>query len=309
MDLTAFAQNEKAKKTLLDMVQKKRITHAVLLAGPHGVGKKTFARLMAAAILCEKDTPCFGCNSCKKVLEGKHPDVQEFTEFTKPRSFSVDEVRKIRREAYISPNESEKRIFILANAESMGTEAQNALLKIIEEPPPHAVFILTVQDPSSLLTTVLSRVVTVPISPVDEKTVKKFVAERCDDKTLCETACALSQGSIGRAIEIAENEPLTKAAQTAIDIIKSAVRGDRYETLRLLSASAQSNELFDILDFMAAILENAMTKKDDFISKQITLSQKRVLKMLEAVINAKRSMTFNVNKSLLMTHLCVKMYE
>ena len=309
MNLNTFLQNEKAKKTLLDMVQKKRITHAVLLAGPKGVGKKAFARLMAAAFLCEKETPCFSCNSCKKVLEGKHPDVTEITEFTKPRSFSVDEVRRIRREAYISPNESEKRIFILANAESMGVEAQNALLKIIEEPPQHAVFILTVCDTTALLSTVLSRVVTIPISPVDDMSVKQFVTDKTSDKELLETACALSQGSIGRACEIIENEDLTKAAQTAIEIIKSAVRADRYETLKLLSTAAQSSELFDILDFMAIILENAMTKKTDFISKQLTCSQKRILKMLESVINAKRSMTFNVNKSLLMTHLCVKMYE
>ena len=309
MSLNSFAQNEKAKKTLLDMVQKKRITHAVLLAGPRGVGKKTFARLLAAAILCGKDDPCFECVSCKKVLEGKHPDVTEITEYIKPRSFSVDEVRRIRKEAYISPNESEKRIFILANAESMGVEAQNALLKIIEEPPPHAVFILTVQDTGALLPTVLSRVVTVPINPVDDDTVRNFVKEKTNDGELINTACALSQGSVGRALEIIENDNLKKAADTAIEVVKSAVRGDRYETLKLLSAVAQSSEIFDVLDFMVAILENAMTKKNDELSRQINCSGKRTMKMLEAVINAKRSMTFNVNKSLLMTHLCVKMYE
>ncbi len=309
MNLNSFAQNEKAKKTLLDMVQKKRITHAVLLAGPRGVGKKTFARLLAAAVLCGKDTPCFDCASCKKVLEGKHPDVIEITEYIKPRSFSVDEVRRIRREAYISPNESEKRIFILANAESMGVEAQNALLKIIEEPPPHAVFILTVQDTGALLPTVLSRVVTVPINPVDDDVVEEFVKEKTNDQKLINIACALSQGSVGRAVEIVENDSLKKAADTAIEVVKSAVRGDRYETLKLLSAVASSSEIFDILDFMVAILENAMTQKTDVISQQINCSSKRTMKMLEAVINAKRSMTFNVNKSLLMTHLCVKMYE
>ena len=142
-----------------------------------------------------------------------------------------------------------------------------------------------------------------------DDTVKGFLKEKTNDQDLINTACALSQGSIGRAIEIVENESLKKAADTAIDIVKSAVRGDRYETLKLLSAAALSSELFDILDFMVAILENAITKKNDVISKQITCSGKRTMKMLKAVINAKRSTTFNVNKSLLMTHLCVKMYE
>ena len=309
MNLNGFAQNEKAKKTLLDMVQKKRISHAVLLSGPRGVGKKTFARIMAAAVLCKEDTPCFLCQSCRKAAAGSHPDIVEISDHTKPRSFTVDEVRRVRREAYISPNESEKRVFILANAENMGTEAQNALLKIIEEPPPHAVFILTVQDTGALLPTVLSRVVTIPIAPVDDNTVEQLVNQKTDDGELVDIACALSQGSVGRAYEIIENEPLTKAAKIAVDIVKSAVRSDRYETLRLLSSVAQSSELSDILGFMVAMLENAMCKKTDPVTKEVTCSGKRIMKMLEAVIKAKRAMTFNVNKSLLVTHLCVKMYE
>lgn len=308
MDLKTFAQNEKAKSTLLDMVQKKRINHAVLLSGPRGVGKKTFARILAAAILCEEENPCFRCPSCHKALEGIHPDITEVTEYIKHRSFPIDEVRRIRREAYVSPNESDKRIFILANVDSMGIEAQNAMLKIIEEPPPHAMFIMTVQDTGALLQTVLSRVVTIPISPVDDKTCKEYVAKQVPNVDV-ETACAISQGSIGKAMEILQNEKLKKAMDTAIEIVKTAVKGDRYETLRVLTSVAQSSELSEILDFMVAILENAMCKKTDIISKELTTSNKRIMKTLEAVIFAKKAMTYNANKTLLMTHLCVKMYE
>lgn len=308
MDLKTFAQNEKAKSTLLDMVQKKRINHAVLLSGPRGVGKKTFARIMAAAILCEEENPCFRCPSCHKALEGIHPDITEVTEYIKHRSFPIDEVRRIRREAYVSPNESDKRIFILANVDSMGIEAQNAMLKIIEEPPPHAMFIMTVQDTGALLQTVLSRVVTIPISPVDDETCKEYVAKKVPNVDV-ETACAISQGSIGKAMEILQNEKLKKAMDTAIEIVKTAVKGDRYETLRVLTSVAQSSELSEILDFMVAILENAMCKKTDAVSKELTTSNKRIMKMLEAVIFAKKAMTYNANKTLLMTHLCVKMYE
>lgn len=307
MDLKTFAQNEKAKSTLLDMVQKKRINHAVLLSGPRGVGKKTFARILAAAVLCEEETPCFKCPSCHKALEGIHPDITEVTQYIKHRSFPIDEVRRIRREAYVSPNEGEKRIFILANVDSMGAEAQNALLKIIEEPPSHAMFIMTVQDVGALLPTVLSRVITIPISPVDDETCKAEVKKILPD-TDVETACAIAQGSIGKAMEILQNEKLKKAAETAIEIVKTAVKGDRYETLRVLTSVAQSSELAEILDFTAAILENAMCKKTDSISKEISSSAKRIMKMLEAVIYAKKAMTYNANKTLLMTHLCVKMY-
>ncbi len=308
MDLKTFAQNEKAKSTLLDMVQKKRITHAVLLSGPRGAGKKTFARIMAAAILCEEQPPCFRCPICHKALVGIHPDITEVTQYVKHRSFPIDEVRRIRREAYVSPNESEKRIFILANVDSMGIESQNALLKIIEEPPPHAMFIMTVQDVGALLPTVLSRVVTIPISPVDDETCKRYVKEQVPDADV-ETACAISQGSIGKAIEILQNEKLKKAMETAVEVVKTAVKGDRYETLRVLTSIAQSSELVNVLDFMVAILENAMCKKNDAVSKEITSSNKRIMKMLEAVIYAKKAMTYNANKTLLMTHLCVKMYE
>lgn len=312
MDISQlFAQNDNAKKTLLDMVKKKRICHAVLLTGPHGAGKKTFARIMAAAFLCEHDTPCFTCPSCHKALSGIHPDVSETTGYIKPNSFPVDEVRRIRREAYISPNESDYRIFVLADVDNMKSEAQNALLKIIEEPPKHAIFILTAKDTGALLPTVLSRVVTLPINPVDEKTVWEYLKQdRADkDENLAELACSLAQGSIGRAKEILENESLQKAAKTAVEVIDSAVRANRYETLRLLTAAAQSPELPSILDFMAALLENAMLAKKDRISSGINCSNKRIVKMLEAVIFAKNAMSYNTNKALLMTHLCVKMYE
>lgn len=312
MDISKlFAENKKAKQLLHDMVDKGRISHAVLLTGPRGAGKKTFARIMASAFLCTGDN-CFECNSCRKALSGIHPDVSEVLGYTKPRSFPVDEVRRIRREAYISPNEGKYRIFILANAESMGVEAQNSLLKIIEEPPRDTLFILTAQDTGALLPTVLSRVVTVPISAVSGQTVRTFAENKYPgaDADRVELACTLAQGSIGRAFEIIEDDALYRAAQTATDIVKSTAAGNRYETLKILTAASQSDKLGEILNFTAALLEDAMCQSDTSAQDIASgLSLKRTVRMLEAVIFSKKALAFNANKPLLMTRLCVKMYE
>ncbi|MFA9381874.1 MAG: ATP-binding protein, partial [Acetanaerobacterium sp.] len=113
-----FYANEQAKLTLAALLSGGRIAHGILLTGEQGLGKRTFARLMAAAFLCKDSTrPCLHCTSCKKALAGSHPDVIIYTG-EGAKSFRVDTVREIRRRALLMPNESDAKVFILANCES-----------------------------------------------------------------------------------------------------------------------------------------------------------------------------------------------
>lgn len=301
-----FLENEKAKAMLHDMTVHGRASHAVLLCGSRGTGKKLFARYLAAAYLCEKNPPCFSCTSCKKVLSGLHPDVREITQYTKPRSFPVDEVRRVRREAYISPNEGACRVFILANLESMGQEAQNALLKIIEEPPEHARFIFTAQDTGAALPTVLSRVVTVPIAPISEAAALHEVRRLCPqaDEAAITLVNRFFPGNIGRMTEALNTPELLAEAADAAATVESVKRNDRYETLRLLTQKASSKLLGDFLDDLEILSERSLGAEDDE-----ALPKRRQMKMLQAAMEAKKSLAMNANKALLMTALCVKLYE
>lgn len=121
---------------------------------------------LAAAILCEGEgeKPCGDCGPCHKVLSGNHPDVMVVGEEGGSRSFHIDAIRQVRLSAYVKPNEGKAKVYILCDAQNMTVQAQNALLKIIEEPPSYGVFLLTCDNRSKLLPTILSRVVTIPVA-------------------------------------------------------------------------------------------------------------------------------------------------
>ena len=172
MRFAGFEGNQSAKRILSSFVDRGRIPHAVLIEGPAGSGRRTLAKILAQAAVCisSGEKPCGVCGHCRKMSSGNHPDVLMIGGEGTPRSFHVETVREIRRSAHILPNEAEYRVLILTGAEGMTPEAQNALLKILEEPPPHLLFILTCESRFQLLPTIQSRVVGVALGAVDTDT-------------------------------------------------------------------------------------------------------------------------------------------
>ena len=136
-----------------------KLSHAVLLDGGTQQERLQIARDTARALVCSgNEPPCGICAHCKKSASDMHPDIMLFSGGTTVGSFKIDTVREIRQAAVVMPNEAERKVFILENAESMGNGAQNALLKILEEPPKYVSFILTCASQTQLLPTILSRV-------------------------------------------------------------------------------------------------------------------------------------------------------
>ncbi len=178
IDLGRLYGNEALKDALSRSIAGKRTSHAYLLEGGVGAGKTTLAFLMAAAMSCEHDgtRPCMQCPSCRKLLRAQSPDllllgiealpfaedegitVPNAAPLTKTRAIGVDAVRILREDVYIRPNDLEHKFYIIGHADRMTVQAQNALLKILEEPPEGAVFFLLCENRAALLPTVLSRV-------------------------------------------------------------------------------------------------------------------------------------------------------
>ena len=157
MSFDALLGNEQLKIDLARSLQTGHISHCYLITGPEGSGKHTLAKLLAAAILCQsRDKPCGVCHPCRKVLEGLHPD---FITVDDPehKTVSVDVIRRSREDVFIQPNEADHKIYLFPRAQDMGLPGQNALLKILEEPPAYAVFLLLAASPEKLLPTVRSR--------------------------------------------------------------------------------------------------------------------------------------------------------
>ena len=155
--MEALLGNEHIKKNLRASLSKGHISHFYLISGPEGSGKRTLARLLAAAILCTgEEKPCMKCTPCRKVLEGLHPDFITVDDPEK-KTVPVDLIRQARADMYIQPNESDHKIYLFPRAQDMGIPGQNALLKVLEEPPKYGVFLLLTTNPDALLPTVRSR--------------------------------------------------------------------------------------------------------------------------------------------------------
>ena len=151
--------HEKIKEHLQKAIGYQRVSHAYILSGEEGMGRKTIAKAFAMTLLCEKHgtEPCMECHSCKQFLSGNHPDVIWVTH-EKPASIGVDDVRiQINDTVSIRPYSSPYKIYLVDEAEKMTVQAQNALLKTIEEPPAYAVLVLITTNPEVFLPTILSR--------------------------------------------------------------------------------------------------------------------------------------------------------
>jgi len=157
MGFEKFSGSPRVRDYLTSAFLQKTVPHAFLISGTDVEEKKELAKLLATAIVCTGDiAPCGECTSCKKASAGYHPDI--LWKECESASIKVDEIREIRRDAYILPNDGEKKVYVINNADKMTQEAQDALLKILEEPPRFTTFVLLCYNHNSLLATVLSRV-------------------------------------------------------------------------------------------------------------------------------------------------------
>lgn len=169
MSFAGLLGNDQLKENLCGSLRRGRTSHFYLISGPEGSGKHTLARLLAAALVCqERDKPCLHCQHCRKVMEGVHPDFITVDDPEK-KTVPVDLIRKARADIYLQPNEADKKIYLFPRAQDMGLPGQNALLKVLEEPPEYGVFLLLTDNPERLLPTVRSRCTELSLKPLGEE--------------------------------------------------------------------------------------------------------------------------------------------
>ena len=201
MKLSEFAGYGDRMEQLMRSVQAGRIVHALLFTGPHGTGKRTMARLMAQAVLCKGlERPCGVCPACKRVLAGAHPDVR--TVKPEKRSISVEDIRELVDYLSLRPYEGGRHVAIVEQADRMTPSAQNALLKTLESPPGDAMFILVSDAPGGLLPTILSRCLNVRFADLSIEDCTGVLVARGIEPVRASRLAGLSQGSVGRALEL-----------------------------------------------------------------------------------------------------------
>ncbi len=200
MELTALAGNAQIKAQLAH--REGDLAHAYIVAGPAGSGRHTLAAQMAAALVCSAQPqlrPCGRCSHCRKAAGGIHPDITVIAG-SGGKPITVDQVRALRTDAYVRPNEAERKVYLLERADRMNASAQNAMLKLLEDGPAYAVFFLLAENGSALLPTVRSRCETLELAPVSPAQAEEWLAKAFPGRTAEEIrrAALECQGILGR---------------------------------------------------------------------------------------------------------------
>jgi len=259
MEFVGFLGNEDLKARLSASFRNKRTSHCYLLCGPSGSGKRTLAKLLAAALQCTEPTvPCGHCAPCRKVCNGTHPDVITVDDPEK-KTVQVDLIRKARADMYVRPNEGNHKIYVIPRAQDMNDNAQNALLKILEEPPSYGVFLLLTDNAEKLLPTVRSRCVELRLGPVPEPQAMPWLAERFPHKAQADLQAAYrrSGGYLGQTAALLEKEltlPQTEEFAAAF------AKADAYRLTCLLCAMEKlsRDKLLELLEQWHSLLADAL---------------------------------------------------
>ncbi|MBO5197156.1 MAG: DNA polymerase III subunit delta' [Lachnospiraceae bacterium] len=221
-DFRDVVGHEQVIEHLQNAIRMKKVSHAYLLEGENGCGKNLLANIFAAALQCEKEgaNPCGVCKSCMQMASGNQPDVIRVTH--EKSGIGVDDIRtQVNADIYVKPYASRYKIYMIDEAEKMNEQAQNALLKTIEEPPEYAVLILLCSNRNKLLPTILSRCVTLTLRAVPKDAIQKYLMEKCQIPDYrAGLAAEFAGGNLGRAVRYASSEEFGARKDELIHILK-----------------------------------------------------------------------------------------
>lgn len=242
MDLSLLAGNAPLKRQLTLNAARRGLSHAYILSGPEGSGRHTLSRLLAAALVCGEESedakPCLHCSGCKKAMAGIHPDIITVGEADK--DVTVAQVRDMRSDAYIRPNESPRKVYLVGRAQGMNPSAQNAMLKLLEEGPAYAAFLLVTDNAAALLETVRSRCELLALSPVSQREAEEWLLRRYADKPAAAVSAAAVRcgGLLGRAVAELEggDETASQERTGALALLKLLTRGDELSLFEYTAA-------------------------------------------------------------------------
>lgn len=320
-----FLTKQKALHTLLNEARNHSEKHAYIFEGAKGIGKSTTAKMFAMALHCESENkPCMNCPSCKKHLAGTHSDLIIIG--AESPTIKVDDIRALTDELYIRPALSNKKIFIIKNADNMNKDAQNALLKSFEEPPSYATIILLAQNRENLLSTIRSRGCRVEFEPFREEDIEKYVIKRFS-KTK-EEACFIAKysgGIIGRAINICENEEFFEKRKNIFEKTVNLTDGrlsifdlaDEFNIKNKKEAMENQDMYFDLfLSFLrdvvavknkASVINTDMLPLIEKFSSKVALAA--TVKIIENAANVRAQLNASMKYELWIVNMLINCWE
>lgn len=325
MQFKGFVGNADVKEQLSSLVDSGRMPHALLIEGPSGSGRRTLARIAAQAAVCSHPDraarPCGICSHCIKAQAGTHPDISFFGGSERARSFSIKTVRELREEGYRRPNEAECRVFVLINAQAMGTEAQDALLRIIEEPPKHLRFILTCQSRFQLLETIRSRTFALAVKGVTEAEAMPLLQQKfpSSDEQDLQTLVRLYGGCLGQIEQALEDGKWKDGLQLAPRIADALLAPGEMPLLKETSALPKDPVLVaGVLRELRFLFRDALAVKcgqqerlapspETADKLAAALTAQHLVTLIDTVAALETMQRYNINHSLFTTEMCARL--
>lgn len=286
--------NTNIKTVLEKSIKQNKLSHSYLFVGTQGIGKKMIATEFAKMILCLEDNKY--CNHCKSCIEFDTNNNPDFVLISPDgNNIKIEQIRDIQKRIQEKPIISEKKVYIIDNADLMTTEAQNCLLKTLEEPPEFAVIILIGSNSNTFLPTIKSRCTIMNFNKISDEEMTKYLREKCDVKNIDQNMLYMYQGSIGKALELKEKQEEYKNIENIINNINRYDLIDFINNAEILYKSKE--EINDILDYINVILFNKA--KDEYLYTNC----------IQIVENTKKRLKQNANYDMSIDNMLFNIWE
>ena len=321
LDFSHIIGHEQIIKHLKNAIGLGKVSHAYIFSGEDGAGKNMLANAFAMSLQCEElgqaskpqedqINACGTCKSCNQATSDNHPDIIRVTHVK--ASIGIDDIRiQVNNDIQIKPYSSPYKIYIIDEAEKLTEQAQNALLKTIEEPPRYAVVILLTNNSNALLQTILSRCVTLKLNAVDKEPIKKILMSKYQVPDYqAELSTVFAQGNVGKAIQYASSDDFAVLKEDVLHLLKHIDEMELYEIIdSLKKISEQKGRIYDYLDlimlwyrdvlmFKVTMDPNQLIYKSECanITKQANIrSYEGLERIIAAIEKAKVRLNSNVN--------------
>lgn len=283
--------NEKNKNILEKSIKLNKCSHSYIFWGLEGIGKKLVAKEFAQNILCLQQQEGCRCKSCVEFDSNNNPDFQLIE--PDDGKVKIEQIREMQRKVAEKPIISNKKVYIIENSDTMTTEAQNCLLKTLEEPPEYITIILICTNEDNLLSTIKSRCTRMHFEPIDTDEIKKYIKQNYPDQVISDNIINLSQGSIGKTIKLNENKNIYENIEK---ILLSMQNKDLIEIVQMSEEIYKTKEeISSILDYMNVILLK--------LSKQNI----KYIRCIEIVEQTKKRLKANSNYDMCIDNLLFNM--
>lgn len=295
--------NLRIRDAVMAAVAEKRIPHAILLEGDKGTGRHTLMRFLSRAAVCDgENSPCGECRGCHLAEIGTHPDITVIAPEDGKKNITVAQIRALRTEAYVKPHMAVRRVFVIDKADTMNEQAQNAILKVLEEPPADIIFILIAESAAALLDTIISRCTVLSLVPPETDEAVGYLRKNTDfSEEQIKEAIGITGNNIGAAIDALSGGG-TAAQAAAKRFAELLISGDEAEMLKITAEFEKNRVLAD--EFFKELKISLATE----IKKNLrnTITAKALVSFYDTLPEFEDALKTNINLSLLFCALVCK---